>query len=86
MTVREKMSGKEHRFKLLNICEFTSTRKRQSCIYRDEKNRIILMCKGADAIMTERLSHESRHSDVFHATKDFVDDFARQGLRTLFLA
>ena len=86
MTVREKMSGKEHRFKLLNICEFTSTRKRQSCIYRDEKNRIILMCKGADAIMTELLSHESRNSDVFHATKDFVDDFARQGLRTLFLA
>ena len=56
VTVREKISGKEHRFKLLNICEFTSTRKRQSCIYRDEKNRIILMCKGADAIVSDLLS------------------------------
>ena len=56
----------EYKYKLLNICEFTSTRKRQSCIFRDPQGQIILMCKGADSVITERLSASSRNSSVFH--------------------
>ena len=44
------------------------------------------MCKGADAMIKERLSQESLASDVYQITQKFVDDFAEEGLRTLFLA
>ena len=44
------------------------------------------MCKGADAIITELLSNESKNGQVYNTTQGFVDEFAREGLRTLFLA
>jgi phospholipid-translocating ATPase len=49
-------TAKTMKFKLLDICEFTSTRKRQSCIYRDENGKIFLLCKGADSVIKERLT------------------------------
>jgi len=57
-----------------------------SCIFKDPEDNIILMCKGADSIIAERLSVESKDSDVFRNTQNFVDIFADEGLRTLFLA
>ena len=57
-----------------------------SCIFRDPNDNIILMCKGADSIIAERLSVESKESDVFNNTQHYVDMFAEEGLRTLFLA
>ena len=74
------------KFKLLNICEFTSTRKRQSCIYRDSNGKIFLLCKGADSVIKERLTQASLMSDDFIQTERFVDKFASEGLRTLYLA
>jgi phospholipid-transporting ATPase len=44
------------KYKLLNVCEFTSTRKRMSCILRDPSNRIVLMCKGADSVIEKLLT------------------------------
>ena len=70
----------------MNICEFTSTRKRQSCIFKDPQGKIVLMCKGADSVITERLCASSRNSSVFHQTSSFVNAYAEEGLRTLFLA
>lgn len=57
-----------------------------SCIFRNEEGEIILMCKGADSVIEERLSQESKGSDMFKKTKIIVDGFANQGLRTLYLA
>ena len=57
-----------------------------SCIFRDPKGRIVLMCKGADAMVSERLSEESKNSKVYTNTQKYVDSFALEGLRTLFLA
>ena len=74
------------KYKLLSLCEFTSTRKRMSCIFRDPQGKIILMCKGADTVITERLNHFSLHSDIFFKTQNYVDSFADEGLRTLYLA
>jgi magnesium-transporting ATPase (P-type) len=86
IVVRHNKSGELFKYKLLNVCEFTSTRKRMSCIYRDPQDRIVLMCKGADAIIKERLSSESLNSEIFDKTQVYVDDYANEGLRTLFLA
>lgn len=46
----------ELRFKLLNVIEFTSTRKRMSIIVRTPDGRIRVMCKGADSIIMPRLN------------------------------
>lgn len=35
-------------YKLLNLLEFSSSRKRMSVILSDEQGKIFLLCKGAD--------------------------------------
>ena len=76
--------GKEYRYRLLNILEFTSSRKRMSVIVEDDKGNYILFCKGADSIIEKRLNLEA--SIHLSETKKHVDFFAEEGLRTLFLA
>jgi len=44
-------------YELLSVQEFTSTRKRMSCIFRDPNNNLVLMCKGADSVIEERLTN-----------------------------
>ena len=70
---------------MLNICEFTSTRKRMSCIFKDPNGKIVIMCKGADSVIAELLTQESIDGE-HQKTQPIVDDFARIGLRTLYLA
>ena len=79
------------RFRLLNILEFTSTRKRMSIIVRqlgeDDQpgtHPIFLLCKGADNVIFERLAPGGE--ELKTVTGDQLDMFAREGLRTLTLA
>lgn len=60
--------GEEKEYKLLSVCEFSSTRKRMSVILREPDGKILLMCKGADTVITERLTNESKNSEVFENT------------------
>ncbi|GBB89212.1 hypothetical protein RclHR1_01590017 [Rhizophagus clarus] len=79
--------GKEHKFEVLNILEFNSTRKRMSVIARrpDELGGgIILYCKGADNVIIERLA-KGQENFVEATTRD-IEDFSNDGLRTLTLA
>lgn len=55
IVIRKKKTGEVLKFQLLNIIEFTSTRKRMSLVVKDEAGRIFCMCKGADSIMIPRL-------------------------------
>ena len=57
-----------------------------SVIFRDPEGRIVLMCKGADSVIAERLSKASKRSDCYLKNQEFVDAVADEGLRTLFLA
>ncbi|KAI8874988.1 phospholipid-translocating P-type ATPase, partial [Backusella circina FSU 941] len=79
--------GKEYVFTLLNILEFNSDRKRMSVILRRPHpwNDIILYCKGADNIITERLA-DNNQQDIVDRTHGHVDSFSNDGLRTLMLA
>ena len=45
----------EKRYKLLNLIEFDSTRKRMSVIVRTPEGKIKCLCKGADSIIEKRL-------------------------------
>jgi len=86
MTILNKNTGKLHKYELLNVCEFTSTRKRMSVILKDSNGKIILMCKGADSVIIERLSTKSSQDNILTETNKYVQVFAEEGLRTLFLA
>ncbi|KAG7193218.1 aminophospholipid translocase [Scheffersomyces spartinae] len=72
-------------YELLNICEFNSTRKRMSAIYRCPDGVIRLFCKGADNVILERLSKDEPQPFV-DATLRHLEDFAAEGLRTLCIA
>ncbi|KAK9105504.1 hypothetical protein Scep_022348 [Stephania cephalantha] len=71
-------------YKLLNVLEFNSTRKRMSVIVKDEEGRLLLFCKGADSVMLERLSPNA--SAFEEQTKEHMDEYADEGLRTLVAA
>lgn len=76
--------GDEERYDILNVLEFTSTRKRMSIIARNSRGEIKLYCKGADTVIYERLSpHGQHYKDI---TLKHLEDFANEGLRTLCFA
>ncbi|KAL8260791.1 hypothetical protein R6Q59_024840 [Mikania micrantha] len=74
----------EREFKLLNLLDFTSKRKRMSVIIQDETGQILLLCKGADSIIFDRLSKNGRMFE--EATTKHLNDYGEAGLRTLALA
>lgn len=45
----------ERKYRLLNVIEFDSTRKRMTVIVRTPENNILVICKGADSIIEKRL-------------------------------
>ncbi|XP_022738677.1 putative phospholipid-transporting ATPase 9 isoform X2 [Durio zibethinus] len=74
----------ERSYKLLNILEFSSSRKRMSVIVRNEEGKLLLLCKGADSVMFERLAKNGQ--EFAEQTKEHIDEYADAGLRTLVLA
>lgn len=75
--------GQQYEYELLNICEFNSTRKRMSAIFRCPDGKIRLYCKGADTVILERLAPEN---PFVSSTMNHLEEFAGEGLRTLCLA
>ena len=73
----------EKRYKLLNVIEFDSTRKRMTVIVRTPEGEALVLCKGADSIIEKRLREDQRS---LVKTKEFLSDFAKTGLRTLLIA
>ena len=73
----------ERRYKLLNVIEFDSTRKRMSVIVKTPEDKIVIICKGADSIIEKRLKPGQ---SIVTQTKQFLDEFALTGLRTLLIA
>ncbi|KAI7889242.1 uncharacterized protein EV154DRAFT_604236 [Mucor mucedo] len=80
--------GHEYDFELLDVLEFNSDRKRMSVILRRPApwNDIVLYCKGADNIISERLDEHGQDGDIVNKTFDDVEAFSNNGLRTLMLS
>ncbi|MCO5558138.1 hypothetical protein L7F22_011715 [Adiantum nelumboides] len=74
----------EREYKVLNLLEFNSTRKRMSVVVLDEDDQIYLFCKGADSVIFERLSKAGR--EFKETTKLHLANYGDAGLRTLALA
>ncbi len=81
--IRINSDGHDLEYELLNICEFNSTRKRMSTIFRCPDGRIRLYCKGADTVILERLVPDCQFVD---STIRHLEEFAADGLRTLCLS
>ncbi|KAF7726201.1 hypothetical protein EC973_008999 [Apophysomyces ossiformis] len=79
---------------LLHVLEFNSTRKRMSVILRSPQDgRVVLLCKGADSVIYERLSADPGKDEAGLKQKQIREDtlkdlavFANEGLRTLCIA
>lgn len=85
VTIHTALTDSSSDYELLNICEFNSTRKRMSAIFRCPDGVIRLFCKGADTVILERLSQLEPQPFV-EATIRHLEDFASEGLRTLCIA
>lgn len=72
------------KYQLLNVLEFSSARKRMSVIVRFPDGRILLLSKGADSVILERLDPQNR-GYVTQTTKH-LKEYGEVGLRTLLLA
>ncbi|KAL3616765.1 hypothetical protein CASFOL_039159 [Castilleja foliolosa] len=71
-------------YKLLNLLEFSSSRKRMSVIVSDEDGEIFLFCKGADDVIFDRLADNGRTYQ--QATVLHLSNYAEDGLRTMVFA
>jgi phospholipid-translocating ATPase len=78
------VNGKEELYALLCILDFDNVRKRMSVVVKDPSGQIKLYCKGADSMIMERLSEESK--ELKKITSEHLDKFANDALRTLCLA
>ena len=82
-SVQISVRGELSEYDLLAVCEFNSTRKRMSAIFRCPDGKIRCYCKGADTVILERLSADNPHVE---ATLQHLEEYASEGLRTLCLA
>jgi phospholipid-transporting ATPase len=76
--------GRQQEFELLAVCEFNSTRKRMSTIFRTPEGKIVCYCKGADTVILERLAKDN--NPYVETTLTHLEEYAADGLRTLCLA
>lgn len=77
------VGGQQYEYELLAVCEFNSTRKRMSTIFRCPDGKIRVYCKGADTVILERLSDDNT---IVESTLQHLEEYAAEGLRTLCLA
>eukprot|EP00351_Strombidinopsis_sp_SopsisLIS2011_P004420 CAMPEP_0116873466 /NCGR_PEP_ID=MMETSP0463-20121206/4597_1 /TAXON_ID=181622 /ORGANISM="Strombidinopsis sp, Strain SopsisLIS2011" /LENGTH=56 /DNA_ID=CAMNT_0004515477 /DNA_START=1826 /DNA_END=1996 /DNA_ORIENTATION=+ len=49
------LNGEKLKYKLLNVIEFTSARKRMSVIVKTPQDKILLIVKGADSVIEKML-------------------------------
>lgn len=82
-------------FQLLHILPFDSIRKRMSVVVRHPlSNQVVVYTKGADSVIMELLSGaspdgpslEKQQMMIREKTQKHLDDYAKQGLRTLCIA
>uniref|UniRef100_M4B445 Phospholipid-transporting ATPase n=1 Tax=Hyaloperonospora arabidopsidis (strain Emoy2) TaxID=559515 RepID=M4B445_HYAAE len=77
------------RYKLLNVLEFDSDRKRMTVIVETPDGAIELLCKGADNVIFERLAVDYatlRGRTTHEQAVDQLTLYAKSGMRTLCLA
>lgn len=83
-SLRHDESPKDQVYQLLNVLEFNSVRKRMSVIVRFPDGRLLLLCKGADTMILQRV--DRKNSGPTTETFRHLKQFGEVGLRTLLVA
>ena len=91
ITIHEVVNGQDVTYDLLQILDFDNIRKRMSVAVQrrigDELGPILLYTKGADTMVMERLRAPIEDDlEIIRKTKNHLDEFSGEGLRTLCLA
>jgi magnesium-transporting ATPase (P-type) len=79
---RVKVFDEIQTFEVLHRFEYSSARMRSSIIIKDSNGVIKLYMKGADTIILKRINEYSQEW-LFPTTKEHLEKFAKDGLRTL---
>lgn len=77
--------GQRKEYQWLYTIPFTSARKRMSCILKTPEGKVLLITKGADNVIYERLA-SGTSDEILKKTALHLEDFAKEGLRTLCIA
>jgi magnesium-transporting ATPase (P-type) len=80
--IRVNVFDKEYTFTILHRFEYSSARMRSSIVVKDKYDVIKLYMKGADSIILKKVDTYSQ-SFLFDRTKSHLENFAKEGLRTL---
>jgi phospholipid-transporting ATPase len=73
-------------FEILTVIDFTSARKMMTIVIRTDDNKIILFSKGADNVMSERLSVEGeKETSQLLDCQEKLYNYSVEGLRTLII-
>ncbi|GMH77774.1 hypothetical protein TrST_g13861 [Triparma strigata] len=84
--IKNAYSGEIEQWEILMVIEFNSTRKRMSVVCKSPEGKTLLLCKGADNIIMDRLKEGGEHLSPLGDTNEHLGEFAEIGLRTLCLA
>ncbi|XP_024362425.1 probable phospholipid-transporting ATPase 8 isoform X2 [Physcomitrium patens] len=83
-TLRSSDPPKDQVYQLLNVLEFSSLRKRMSVIVRFPDGRLLLLSKGADSVIFQRVGR--KNGGPIRETTRHLKQFGEVGLRTLVVA
>lgn len=86
VSIRIPGQSSEVSFELLEMIDFTSTRKRMSVVVRNPDKRILLLTKGADSVIFPRLDQQRCDPQIVEITNQHLERYATEGLRTLVIA
>lgn len=78
--------GKREVYDVLDVLEFNSTRKRMSVVVRRPSGELLLYSKGADMMIYQRLREDPAMERIKNVTRDQMEKYADDGLRTLAIA
>ncbi|KAF9104570.1 hypothetical protein BGX27_010043 [Mortierella sp. AM989] len=81
--------GQNYTYEQLDVIKFNSTRKRMTVIVREPRElggKILLLTKGADNVIFERLTPGNNDQALRDQTEHDIETFSNMGLRTLTLA
>jgi phospholipid-translocating ATPase len=78
--------GEKRLYEILNIIEFTSSRKRMSTIVRFPSGQIYVLCKGADSVIYDLLHSDPTNSEsmIRETTLRHLEGMANEGICVLF--
>ncbi|RMX68185.1 hypothetical protein DD238_007664 [Peronospora effusa] len=85
-TAMVEVLGERVTYEVLDVLEFNSTRKRMSVVVRKSSGELLLYTKGADMMIYQRLKDGPAMQKLKNITRDHMEKYADDGLRTLALA